>query len=220
MMVYKYRLHDPDSGKVLYEGTAADLAAQGVVVSEKVLPTLWRDQQRQHKRRGKHRWNITREKVEVACSRKAYKVRLKPKKTAAVQAKPPKRPAKPKAAALPVPKPVAPRAPRVRLKKYLTDPTPLQRDVRELEGYNAKARERGKKELGSRGKTGCSGMVKPVCTPDCPDRHPACSDRCEKYRAWKAEVQKEKTYTKSQNDAGKINRNDFDAEFWMGGKHK
>ena len=31
MMVYKYRLHDPDSGKVLYEGTAADLAAQGVV---------------------------------------------------------------------------------------------------------------------------------------------------------------------------------------------
>lgn len=58
------------------------------------------------------------------------------------------------------------------------------------------------------------------CTPDCPDRHPACSDRCEKYRAWKAEVQKEKTYTKSQNDAGKINRNDFDAEFWMGGKHK
>ena len=62
-------------------------------------------------------------------------------------------------------------------------------------------------------------MVKPVCTPDCPDRHPACSDRCEKYRAWKAEVQKEKTYTKSQNDAGKINRNDFDAEFWMGGKH-
>lgn len=147
MTVYKYRLHDPDSGKVLYEGTAADLAAQGVVVSEKVLPTLWRDQQRQHKRRGKHRWDITREKVEVACSRKAYKVRLKPKKTAAVQAKPPKRPAKPKAAALPVPKPVAPRAPRVRLKKYLTDPTPLQRDVRELEGYNAKARERGKKEL-------------------------------------------------------------------------
>ena len=40
-------------------------------------------------------------------------------------------------------------------------------------------------------------MVRPVCTPDCPDRHPACSDRCEKYRAWKAEVQKEKTYTKS-----------------------
>ena len=28
-------------------------------------------------------------------------------------------------------------------------------------------------------------------------------------------MQKEKAYTKSQNDAGKINRNDFDAEFWM-----
>ena len=96
MMVYKYRLHDPDSGKVLYEGTAADLAAQGVVVSEKVLPTLWRDQQRQHKRRGKHRWNITREKVEVAYSRKAYKARLQPKKTENAQAKPPKRPAKPR----------------------------------------------------------------------------------------------------------------------------
>ena len=51
------------------------------------------------------------------------------------------------------------------------------------------------------------------------DRH-SLQRRCEKYRAWKAEVQKEKTYTKSQNDAGKINRNDFDAEFWMGGKHK
>lgn len=99
MMVYKYRLHDPDSGKVLYEGTAADLAAQGVVVSEKVLPTLWRDQQRQHKRRGKHRWDITREKVEVACSRKAYKVRLKPKETENAQAKPPRRPTKPKGGA-------------------------------------------------------------------------------------------------------------------------
>ena len=144
MMVYKYRLTDPDSGKVLYEGTAADLAAQGVVRAEKILPTLWRDQQRQHKRRSKHRWDITREKVEVAYSRKAYKMRLQPKKTENAQAKPPKRPAKPKAAALPVPKPAAPRA---RLKKYLADPDPLQLDVRELESYNAKARERGKKEL-------------------------------------------------------------------------
>lgn len=136
MMVYKYSLHDPDSGKVLYEGTAADLAAQGVVVSEKVLPTLWRDQQRKTRRHCKHRWDVTREKVEVACSRKAYKVRLKPKKTENAQAKP-------KMTALPVPKPV----PRIRLKKYLEKPDPLQLDVRELEGYNAKARERGKKEL-------------------------------------------------------------------------
>lgn len=147
MMVYKYRLHDPDSGKVLYEGTAADLAAQGVVASEKVLPTLWRDQQRRTRRHRDRQWDVTREKVEVACSRKAYKVRLQPKKTAAVQAKPPKRPAKPKGAAVLTLKPAAPRKPRVRLKKYLTDQTPLQRDVRELEGYNAKARERGKKEL-------------------------------------------------------------------------
>lgn len=80
MMVYKYSLHDPDSGKVLYEGTAADLAAQGVVASEKVLPTLWRDQQRRTRRHRDRQWDVTREKVEVACSRKAYKVRLKPKR--------------------------------------------------------------------------------------------------------------------------------------------
>ena len=200
MTVYKYRLHDPDSGKVLYEGTAADLAAQGVVVSEKVLPTLWRDQQRQHKRRGKHRWDITREKVEVACSRKAYKVRLKPK-TGGTQSAPgaaEEVPDRPDPAA-------AGRAGAGRLQR---------------QGPGAWKERAELWVLGSRGKTGCSGMVKPVCTPDCPDRHPACSDRCEKYRAWKAEVQKEKTYTKSQNDAGKINRNDFDAEFWMGGTHK
>lgn len=35
----------------------------------------------------------------------------------------------------------------MRLKKYLADPDPLQLDVRDLEGYNAKAREHGKKEL-------------------------------------------------------------------------
>ena len=144
MMVYKYTLHDPDSGKVLYEGTAADLAAQGVVKSVKIPPVLWRDQQRETKRRGKHRWDITREKVEVAYSKKPYKVRLKPKKTEKAKARPPKRPATPKAAAVLTLKPAVP---RVRLKKCLTDPTPLQRDVRELEGYNAQAREHGKKEL-------------------------------------------------------------------------
>lgn len=149
MMVYKYRLTDPDSGKVLYEGTAADLAAQGVVRAEKILPTLWRDQQREAKSRRPHKWNVTREKVEVTCSRKPCKVRLKPKNPETAKGKAPKRPTKPKAAALPVPKPAALRAPapRVRLKKYLADPDPLQLDVRDLEGYNAQARERGKKEL-------------------------------------------------------------------------
>lgn len=225
MMVYKYRLHDPDSGKVLYEGTAADLAAQGVVVSEKVLPTLWRDQQRQHKRRGKHRWDITREKVEVACSRKAYKVRLKPKKTENAQAKPPRRPTKPKGGRRTDAETGGTQEAPGAAEEVPDRPDPaaagragagrLQR-----QGPGAWKERAELWVLGSRGKTGCSGMVKPVCTPDCPDRHPACSDRCEKYRAWKAEVQKEKTYTKSQNDAGKINRNDFDAEFWMGGKHK
>ena len=147
MMVYKYRLHDPDSGKVLYEGTAADLAERGVVRSAKILPTLWRDQQREAKSRRPHKWNVTREKVEVACSRKAYKVQLKPKKTENAQAKPPRRPTKPKGAAVLTLKPAAPRKPWVRLKKYLADPDPLQLDVRDLEGYNAQAREHGKKEL-------------------------------------------------------------------------
>ncbi len=123
MMVYKYPCTTRTAGRCCTRARRQTLAAQGVVVSEKVLPTLWRDQQRQHKRRGKHRWDITREKVEVAYSRKAYKVRLKPKKTAAVQAKPPRGPQSRKGAAvLTLPKPAAPRKPRVRLKKYLADP--------------------------------------------------------------------------------------------------
>lgn len=71
-----------------------------------------------------------------------------------------------------------------------------------------------------REKPAAPGMAKAGMHAGLPGPAPGRSDRCEKYRAWKAEVQKEKTYTKSQNDAGKINRNDFDAEFWMGGKHK
>ena len=71
MMVYKYRLHDPDSGKVLYEGTAADLAAQGVVVSEKVLPTLWRDQQRQTRQAldglAERAWMVEASRKRVGC---------------------------------------------------------------------------------------------------------------------------------------------------------
>ena len=221
MMVYKYSLHDPDSGKVLYEGTAADLAAQGVVRAEKILPTLWRDQQRQHKRRGKHRWDITREKVEVACSRKAYKARLqaekdgeRPGKAAEATGKAENDcPAGAETGATDTAEKVPGKA----------GPAAAGRaGAGGLQRQGPGAWEEGAelRVLGSGGETDGAGMVRPVCTPDCPDRHPACSDRCEKYRAWKAEVQKEKTYTKSQNDAGKINRNDFDAEFWMGGKHK
>ena len=39
--------------------------------------------------------------------------------------------------------------------------------------------------------SGCKPMArsKPPCK-DCPERHTACSDRCGKYAAWKAELQK------------------------------
>lgn len=225
MMVYKYRLHDPDSGKVLYEGTAADLAAQGVVASEKVLPTLWRDQQRRTRRHRDRQWDVTREKVEVACSRKAYKVRLKPKKDGGRAGKAAETACKAESCCAAGAETGGTQSAPGAAEEVPDRPDPaaagragagrLQR-----QGPGAWKERAELRVLGGRRETGCSGMVKPVCTPDCPDRHPACSDRCEKYRAWKAEVQKEKTYTKSQNDAGKINRNDFDAELWMGGKHK
>ena len=35
-------------------------------------------------------------------------------------------------------------------------------------------------------------MVKRCCTKDCPERRPACSDYCEKYKAWKKELAKER----------------------------
>lgn len=59
-------------------------------------------------------------------------------------------------------------------------------------------------------------MIKQCCTKECPDRRPACHDSCEKYKAWKRENQKEKAYTKEKEYAGKIDRNGFDQEFWMG----
>ena len=40
-------------------------------------------------------------------------------------------------------------------------------------------------------------MSNPAPCKDCPNRHPACHDQCEKYLAWKAEL-------KASNDAEKL----------------
>ena len=63
-------------------------------------------------------------------------------------------------------------------------------------------------------------MIRQCCTKDCPDRHPACHGTCERYKAWKLAMRAEKAYTKNRNYAEKINKNDFDAEFWMGSQRK
>ena len=46
-------------------------------------------------------------------------------------------------------------------------------------------------------------MQKITVCKDCPDRHPACHDRCEKYQEAKRKVQeeKEKLLTAMKNDA-------------------
>ena len=35
---------------------------------------------------------------------------------------------------------------------------------------------------------------------DCQDRHPACSDRCDRYKAWKAEIERVKQEWKAYMD--------------------
>lgn len=168
MMVYKYSLHDPDSGKVLYEGTAADLAAQGVVRAEKILPTLWRDQQRQHKRHGKHRWDITREKVEVAWQPEslqgaaaAEKDGERPGKAAEATGKAENDcPAGAETGATDTAEKVPGKA----------GPAAAGRaGAGGLQRQGPGAWEEGAelRVLGSGGETDGAGMVRPVCTPDC-----------------------------------------------------
>ena len=41
-------------------------------------------------------------------------------------------------------------------------------------------------------------MIMPPCK-DCPDRHQACHDRCEKYKAFAAELEKAKKYNNEKN---------------------
>ena len=55
---------------------------------------------------------------------------------------------------------------------------------------------------------------------DCPARHLACHDSCEKFKAWREEHKAERTYTNWNQAAERINRNDFNKEGWMGGKRR
>ena len=41
-------------------------------------------------------------------------------------------------------------------------------------------------------------MIMPPCK-DCPDRHPACHDRCEKYKAFAVERAKSNKYNQEKN---------------------
>ena len=62
--------------------------------------------------------------------------------------------------------------------------------------------------------------MKRCCTKDCPERRPACSDYCKKYKAWKKELAKERLHTRNETYAGDIHKNDFDEEFWIGKRRR
>lgn len=62
-------------------------------------------------------------------------------------------------------------------------------------------------------------MMNQTCK-DCPDRHIACHDHCEKFHAWRAEHEAEICYTNANHAAECIGRNDFNKEGWMGGKRR
>ena len=42
-------------------------------------------------------------------------------------------------------------------------------------------------------------MKKPPCDPKCEGRCPGCHDHCEKYKAWKKELEKAKEYLRKEN---------------------
>ena len=62
-------------------------------------------------------------------------------------------------------------------------------------------------------------MTNPCCK-DCPDRHLACHDSCERFRAWREEHVAERVYTNAHCAAERISKNAFNQEFWMGGKRR
>ena len=61
-------------------------------------------------------------------------------------------------------------------------------------------------------------MTEWCCKPDCPGRHPACHDQCEKYREWRGRLKTEKEYTKNAIYRDKVNRGDYEKEGWMAHK--
>lgn len=62
-------------------------------------------------------------------------------------------------------------------------------------------------------------MTNPYCK-GCPDRYLACHDSCEKFKAWRKAHAAERAYTNRNHAAERISKNDFNQEFWMGGKRR
>ena len=54
----------------------------------------------------------------------------------------------------------------------------------------------------------------------CPDRHPICHDSCPKYAEWRKEHTAERAHTNRNHAAERISKNDFNQEFWMGGRKR
>lgn len=48
------------------------------------------------------------------------------------------------------------------------------------------------------------------CCKDCPTRHTACHDHCERFKAWRAEHEAEASYTKQMTDSGKVYRRTYE----------
>jgi len=55
---------------------------------------------------------------------------------------------------------------------------------------------------------------------DCPDRHTACHDSCERYAEYKRQLKAQRTYTDARHAVERISKNAFNQEFWMGGKRR
>lgn len=55
---------------------------------------------------------------------------------------------------------------------------------------------------------------------DCPERHTACHDTCQRFAAWRKWHVAEIHYTNAQHAAEHISCNDFNKEGWMGGHRK
>lgn len=62
-------------------------------------------------------------------------------------------------------------------------------------------------------------MTNPTCK-DCPERHEACHDTCERFAVWRQQHAAERVYTNARHAAERISKNDFDKEHWMGGRRK
>ena len=54
----------------------------------------------------------------------------------------------------------------------------------------------------------------------CPDRHPICHDSCPKYAEYKRLLKEQRAYTDAHHAVERISKNEFNQEFWMGGRKR